>query len=435
MPTEIRLPELADSVTSARLVSWIKREGDRVASGEVVAEVETDKTTIEIEAPCEGVLGAILVPSGTDVVAIGTVIGTIVDGDPSPQTAVAQTRDLVSEGPSPRAAVVNRPAESTRHVELPVPGRETGAGQSAGESPPPSVLATPLAAKMAKLAAVDLTDVAQSGQGRVTKADVERMLQQRQSLLPGAVPERPSMPESIAERPHVSGSGGFDDRPLSAMRRMTAARLLQAKQTIPHFYLEADCRVDDLMATRHQLNARNDGLEITITDFVVLAAARALRKVPVANSAWADTFVRVFENVDIAVAVNTSRGLVTPIVRNAHRKTLAAISRELKELADRARRGRLQPDEYTGGTFTISNLGMFGVTGMTPIVNPPQSCILGVGSIEARAVVADGQVMAGHTMRCTLAADHRAIDGVQGAELLSEIRRLLESPVAMAFEV
>jgi pyruvate dehydrogenase E2 component (dihydrolipoamide acetyltransferase) len=215
---------------------------------------------------------------------------------------------------------------------------------------------------------------------------------------------------------------------------VTAARLLQAKQTIPHFYLEADCRVDGLMALRRQLNARNDGLKITITDLVVLAAARALRKVPVANSAWAETVVRVFENVDIAVAVSTSRGLLTPIVRSAHRKGLAAISRELKELADRARRGQLQPSEYTGGTFTISNLGMFGVTGMTPIINPPQSCILGVGSIEARAVVADGQLTAGHMMRCTLAADHRAIDGVEGAGLLSEIRRLLENPVAMALE-
>jgi len=303
------------------------------------------------------------------------------------------------------------------------------------DEPTRTVIATPLAAKMAKLAAIDLTEVAQSGQGRVTKADVERALQQRQLQMPGAVPERPSMPESVAERPALSASGGFDDRPLSAMRRVTAARLLRAKQTIPHFYLEADCRVDDLITLRRQLNARNDSLEITVTDFVVLAAARALRNVPVANSTWADTSVRVFENVDIAVAVSTSRGLVAPIVRNAHRKGLAAISRELKDLADRARRGQLQPGEYTGGTFTISNLGMFGVTGMTPIINPPQSCILGVGSIEARPVVADGQLRAGHMMRCTLAADHRAIDGVEGAGLLSEIRRLLESPVAMALEV
>ncbi len=282
---------------------------------------------------------------------------------------------------------------------------------------------------MAKLAALDLADVAQSAQGRVSKADVERTLQQRQ--LQVATPES----DSVAERSHLSGSGRFEDRPLSAMRRVTAARLLQAKQTIPHFYLDADCRVDEVMALRRQLNARNDGFEITLTDFVVLAAALALRKVPVANSAWADTGVRVFENVDIAVAVSTPRGLVTPIVRNAHRKGLAALSRELKELADRARRGQLQPGEYTGGTFTISNLGMFGVTGVTPIINPPQSCILGVGSIEARPVVADGGLIAGHVMRCTLAADHRAIDGIEGAGLLSEIRRLLENPVAMAFEV
>jgi pyruvate dehydrogenase E2 component (dihydrolipoamide acetyltransferase) len=421
-------------VTSARLVSWVKREGDGVASGEVVAEVETDKTTIEIEAPCEGVLGAILVPAGTDAVAIGTVIGMIVDSDPNPHRAVAQTRDLVPGRPSQRAAAVNGSTEATRRVELPVPDPETGAGQRAGE-PASTVLATPLAAKMAKLAAVDLTEIPQSGQGRVTKADVDRMLQQRQLHARAVAPGRPSTPDAVAEPSHVSDSGGFDDRPLSAMRRTTAARLLRAKQTIPHFYLDADCRVDDLMAMRRQLNARNDGLEITVTDFVVLAAARALRKVPVANSTWADTFVRVFENVDIAVAVNTRRGLVAPIVRNAHRKALAEISRALKELVDRARRGQLEPGEYTGGTFTISNLGMFGVTGMTPIINPPQSCILGVGSIEARPVVVDGQLIAGHTMRCTLAADHRAIDGVEGAELLSEIRRLLESPVAMAFEV
>jgi pyruvate dehydrogenase E2 component (dihydrolipoyllysine-residue acetyltransferase) len=430
VPTEIRLPELADSATSVRLVSWVKREGERVATGDVVAEVETDKTTVEIEAPCEGVLGLILVPAGAGEVAIGTVIGTIVEGDPGAGGAVAQT----GERPSQRAAVVNRPAGSTLHAEPPVREPDTRAGQPA-DGPTRTVLATPLAAKMAKLAAIDLTEVAPSGQGRVTKADVERTLQQRQLQMPVVAPPRPAMPESVAERPPLSGSGGFDDRPLSAMRRVTAARLLQAKQTIPHFYLEADCRVDDLMAVRRQINARNDGLKITITDFVVVAAARALRRVPVANSAWADTVVRVFENVDIAVAVSTPRGLVTPIVRNAHLKGLVAISRELKELSDRARRGQLQPGEYTGGTFTISNLGMFGVTGMTPIINPPQSCILGVGSIEARPVVADGQLRAGHMMRCTLAADHRAIDGVEGAELLSEIRRLLESPVAMAFEV
>jgi pyruvate dehydrogenase E2 component (dihydrolipoamide acetyltransferase) len=430
VPTDIRLPELADSVASVRLVSWVKREGERVAAGDVVAEVETDKTTVEIEAPCEGVLGAMLVPAGAGEVAIGTVIGTIVEGDPGAGGAVAQT----GERPSQRAAGVHRPAGPTPHAGPPVREPDTRPGQPEGE-PARTVLATPLAAKMAKLAAIDLTEIARSAQGRVTKADVERTLQQRQLQMPVVAPRHPAMPESVADRPPLAGSSGYADRPLSAMRRMTAARLLQAKQTIPHFYLEADCRVDDLMALRRQLNTRNDSLEITITDFVVLAAARALRKVPVVNSTWADTSVRVFENVDIAVAVSTSRGLVAPIVRNAHRKGLAAISRELKELADRARRGQLQPGEYTGGTFTISNLGMFGVTGMTPIINPPQSCILGVGSIEARPVVADGQLRPGHMMRCTLAADHRAIDGVEGAGFLSELRRLLESPVAMALEV
>jgi pyruvate dehydrogenase E2 component (dihydrolipoamide acetyltransferase) len=216
------------------------------------------------------------------------------------------------------------------------------------------------------------------------------------------------------------------------MRRATAARLQQAKREIPHFYLTADCNVTKLVRLRLQLNRESMGLKLTVTDLMIAACALALRDVPLANATWADDVVRVYRTIDIAFAVNTVRGLVTPIVRNCQDKTLAAISRDVRQLTSRAREGRLSRDEYTGGTFTLSNLGMFGVSTVTPIVNPPQCCILGVGAIERRPVAIGDGLAVGDVMSCTLSADHRAIDGATGAEVLQAIRRRLEDPVALA---
>jgi pyruvate dehydrogenase E2 component (dihydrolipoamide acetyltransferase) len=289
---------------------------------------------------------------------------------------------------------------------------------------------------MAAIAEIDLAAIAGLENGRrIGKADVEREISRRRG---GPTPRPTAQPASAqsaaGNSPIASTPAGFEDTPLSAMRRVTAVRLQQSKQTIPHFYVRIDCVLDALMELRARVNANGMAGKLTVTDFVVRAAALALRRVPEANSSWIDTGVRVYDRADIAVAVNTAEGLITPVVRDADRKNLETISRELKALSERARAGRLQPAEYSGGTFTISNLGMHGVTSLYPIINPPQSCILGVGAVEERPIVIGGQLAVGRVLSCTLAADHRALDGATGARFLTELRRYLEDPLSMVFE-
>ena len=450
MPIEVRLPQLAESMTSAKLAAWLKREGDSITTGEPLAEVETDKTNVELEAPSSGVLQKLYVAAGTDV-AVGTLLAVIAEqssrtepSQPTPQADSGKPAPVgAAQGRSSSAAVASAAADrGNTPAAAPAPAASVPPAESPGEASAPKIAATPLAIRMAKLAGLDLSAIQTRAAGaRITKADVETALRHRRSSsgMPNADPAAESPLASpltrASETSRSSAPGSFEDRALSAMRRVTAARLQQAKQMIPHFYLRVDCVIDALMDLRAKINGRNAGVKVTVTDFIVLAAALALRKVPLANSAWMDTAVRVFDSVDIAVAVNTPNGLIAPIVRASHLKTLGVISRELKELSERARKGQLKPDEYTGGTFTISNLGMFGVTSITPIINPPQSCILGVGAIEQRPVVTDGQLAVGRVMSCTIAADHRAVDGATGAELLAEIRRLIEDPISMALQV
>lgn len=431
MPIEVRLPQLADAMTAAKVGAWLKREGDRVASGEPIVEVETDKTNVEIEAPVSGVLQKILIATGSDGVLVGALLATIVEAH---ESAPAPSRaEPAGETPgAPRTVEPERVAPSVRSL-----ASDRAASLALTESVPADGLTvTPVARKMAKLAGVDLAPIRPADGVRITKSDVERALGKRPvaSVATPATTGASALEAVTAIASHAT-SAAFEDRPLSNMRRVTAVRLLQAKQTVPHFYLQAECRVDALMDLRAGWNARGTDPKVTVTDLLVFAVSRALRKVPLANSAWAETAVRVFERVDIAVAVNTPKGLITPIVRGAERKSIAAIARELSSLAERARSGGLNPDDYTGGTFTISNLGMFGVTSITPIVNTPQACILGVGAVEQRPVITGNQVVVGRTMSCTLAADHRAIDGATGAEFMAELRRRLEDPQSMTLEV
>lgn len=413
---EVRLPHLSDSVTAAKVAAWLKREGDTVIAGEPIVEVETDKTNVEIEAPGGGVLQRIHIGAGTDGVPVGAVLAVIAEA------GAAVGVDAVA-APAPRREI--EPATAA-----------VSAAAAVSDAPAGKILATPLAARMARLAGLDLAEIPSNTDGaRISKADVEAALGRSRGGSVAAV-EAASAPavEPAPVSAIGAGRGGYEDRPLSPMRRVTAARLQQAKQTVPHFYLEVDCHVDALMDLRAQIHASGAGATVTVTDFVVLAAALALKRVPETNSSWVDSAVRVYDRVDIAVAVSTPKGLITPIVRDVDRKTLGAVSRELKALAARARDGQLKPEEYTGGTFTISNLGMFGVSRITPIVNPPQSAILGVGAIEERPIVKGGQLAAGRVMSCTLAADHRAIDGAVGATFLSELRRLLETPMAILLQ-
>ena len=382
MPIEVRVPQLAESMKAARLAVWLKREGDVISAGEPIAELETDKTNVELEAPGSGVLQRIVVAAGTESLEVGGLLAVIAEG------AVETVSEPTVWEPS------SDPAGAPRSDER--------------------IAVTPLARRMATVAGVDLGEIRGSGPaGRVGKVDVERVLRERRGVraVPAAAPGM-----------------GFDEQPLSQMRRVAAARLTEAKQTIPHFYLQIDCNVDALLEVRARIREADPGLKLTLTDCVVRAAALALGKVPLANSAWAETAVRVYDSAHVAVAVNTPAGLITPVIRSAETKGLATISRELKGLTDRARAGQLRPEEYTGGTFTISNLGMYGITSLYPIVSPPQSCILGIGAAVERPVVREGAVTVGTVMSCTLSGDHRAIDGATGAELLAEFRRRIEQP-------
>ena len=422
MSTLIRLPELAESMTSATLTTWLKRPGDRVATGEPIAEVETDKTTVELQAPADGILDDIQVSAGTEDVAVGTVLALVrdatVNDDDDPRADVAATPSTAEPARANTTATPSAP----RDVEA---ARPMVSADTVSSTDVPS---TPLARQMAALAGIDLTGLTGSGRaGQVTKADVERQLG-----MPSASEARPEAPPTPTPRAPAPAAPLSDvahtDEPLTAMRRITAERMTVAKQTIPHFYLEVSCAVDRLLALRELKNAASGTTDVTVNDVVVRAAALALTAVPWANSAWTGDGVRLFETVNVAVAVTTPSGLVTPVVRAADTKDLQTIAAELRALTTRARGGKLQPADYTGGTCTISNLGMFGVSSLYAILNPPQSCILGVGAIQSRPIVRDEAVHVGSMMTVTLSADHRAIDGATGAEFLRALKQRIEDP-------
>ena len=425
---EFRLPQLADSVTSVKLSVWLKREGDRVQAGEPIAEVETDKTNVELEAPASGVVRAIQVAAGTEGLEAGALLALIAD-EADGETATAP------EPVETDAASVASDAPSGRDEGTAAPPAPAGPGPRPTPvvDGTPAPVATPMARRMAAAAGLDLSTIRGTGRGgRIGKADIDRVLaaQRGATLADSAVSTTPPPTPSETRRP-AGPDVPFQEYPLTAMRRVTAIRLQQAKQTVPHFYLRIECVVDAALGLLARLKELHPDVTPSLTDFVVRAAALALRQVPQANSTWADGAVRVYDAVDIAVAVNTPKGLITPIVRAADQKDLGTIAGETRALVTRAREGTLKPEEYTGGTFTVSNLGMYGVESLYAIVNPPQSCILGVGAAVKRPVVVGNAVTVGTLMACTLSADHRAIDGAVGAELLAALRAFIEQPGLM----
>ncbi len=397
MPIEILMPTVAPSMTEGNIVRWAKKEGDPVRQGEVLLEVETDKAVIEVEAQHDGVLGRILVAEGTNGVKVDTPIALLAGKGEDPKAVAATAHSPAAA--SPAAATAAAPAAA--HPPARAPGGR--------------VFASPLARRIAKELDVDLARVAGSGpNGRVLKADVESASR-----------------AGTATRATAVTAPAYEDIAHTNTRRVIAQRLSEAKRSIPHFYLTIDCDVDALLAARKQANEMIDGFKLSVNDLVIKAVALALRKVPAANAAWTETAIRRFRDIDVAVAVAAPNGLVTPVVRNADAKSLRQISAEMKELAGRAKESRLRPDEYKGGGFTISNLGMFGIREFAAIINPPQACILAVGTSEQRAVARDGALAVGTMMTCTLSVDHRAVDGVLGAEFLAAFKKLIESPIAL----
>ena len=436
MATNILMPALSPTMTEGTLARWLKREGDSVSAGDVIAEIETDKATMEVEAVDEGVLGKILVADGTAGVQVNAPIAILVEQgesvpaapvpDAAPAAAAPQTAD---SAPKPSAAGPSMEASKAPATAAPAPlpnGHDTQAGNK-GER----IFASPLAKRMAQQAGIALDQVRGTGpNGRIIKADIEAFRP------PAAAPAAAApAPAPAAPRPVVI-AGPHKLVPNTNMRKVIARRLSEAKQTIPHFYVTADIEIDALMKLRAELNGRSpkDGpaaFKLSVNDLVIKAAAVALRRVPAANASWTDEAIALYDDVDISVAVATDGGLITPIVRRADQKGLAAISNEMKDLAARARAGKLKPEEFQGGGFSISNLGMYGVKSFSAIINPPQGGILAVGAGEARPVVRDGAIVAATVMGCTLSVDHRVIDGAVAAEWLAAFKAIVQDPLSL----
>ena len=429
MPIQILMPALSPTMTEGNVASWLKSEGDQVAAGDILCEIETDKATMEVEATDEGTLGRIVVPAGTEGVAVNAVIGLILeegedasalDGVEIATPAVAAP--AASAAPAPQATTPVAPAPGGNGATPPAPAREPGA----------RIFASPLARRMAKQAGLALEAIAGTGpNGRIVKVDVEAAIAAAAAAPAAAVAA--SAPAAAPAAAPAHAPAAYRDAPASTMRKVIAQRLQEAKREVPHFYLTVDCAVDALLETRAQLNERSDAYNLSVNDFVIRAAALALRKVPAANASWVDGALRQYESADISVAVAIEDGLVTPIVRNADGKGLAEISAEVKELAVRARAKpmALAPEEYQGGTFSVSNLGMYGIKEFAAIINPPQSMILAVGTAEQRPVVKDGALAVATMMSCTLSVDHRVVDGALGATFLQAFKGLIEDPLTM----
>jgi len=432
MPSEIRMPRLTDTMIEGAVVAWRKQEGDLVRAGEVIAEVEVDKTTVDLEALEDGTLSRIVVPAGAEKVPVGEVLAIVHRSGETAATAVLEPAAAApitprqSNGQLAKSADgASYPAESESETESAPAIRRT---EAAVAPTPAQVKASPLARSMAMQAGLDLSSRRGSGpQGRILKKDVLAAL----GAGPGLKAPLPLAVAATGPEP-LWGAAPYHDVPHPRMRQVIAQRLSESKRLIPHFYLAVNCRMGPLLQLRAELHAScAPGLELSINDLAIRAAALALRRVPEANVSWTDAATRHYGRVDLAFAVATDAGLITPVVQAADRKGLAELAGEVRDLAARARAGRLRPEEYQGGTFTVSNLGMYGIDELYAIINPPQAGILGLGAAGPRPVARDGSVVVETMMTCTLSADHRVLDGAAGARFLSAFKALIEQPVTM----
>ncbi|MBX7200449.1 MAG: pyruvate dehydrogenase complex dihydrolipoamide acetyltransferase [Rhodospirillaceae bacterium] len=428
MPTQILMPALSPTMTEGKLAKWIKKEGDSVKSGDVIAEIETDKATMEMEAVDEGKIGKILIPEGTEKVQVNEPIAVLLaDGESAKDivAAPAKAAPAPTAKAPPAAEGGNQNVPKPAAAPAPVPAPQAAAPKPAAApaaKPGDRVFASPLAKRLAANANFDLKGVQGSGpNGRIVKADVEQAIAAGPRTAPKAAAAQGSAPGTF---------GSYKAVPNSSMRKIIAKRLQESKQTVPHFYLTVDYIIDDLLKLRKDVNEKG-GYKISVNDFVIKACAIALRKMPHVNASWAEEEVHVYDDVDISVAVATPEGLITPIVRKADQKSLSAISAEMKDLASRAKDKKLKLEEFQGGGFSISNLGMFGVKDFAAIINPPQACILAVGAGEQRPVVKNGALAIANVMSCTLSVDHRVVDGAVGAEFLQVLKGLIENPLTM----
>lgn len=422
MPINILMPALSPTMTEGNLAKWLKNEGDVVKAGDVIAEIETDKATMEVEAVDEGKIGKILISAGTSGVKVNTPIAVLLeDGEDAsalskaPAQAPVNTNTAPVKSDSQAAAPVTTNSSSASSAQNVNANTSTSTGDR--------VFATPLARRIAAQKNVDLKSIKGSGpHGRITKSDVENTS--------GSVRAMASAPDTLK----LVNSYGMEYKaiPNNNIKKIVAKRLLESKQTVPHFYLTIECVLDKLLEARSQLNeGANGAYKLSVNDFIIKAVAKALQSYPAANVAWTDDAVLQFTHSDISVAVATPNGLITPIIKHAETKSLPDISNEMKDLAARAKAGKLKPEEFQGGTFSVSNLGMFGIKEFDAIINPPQACILAVGAGIEQPIVKNGKIEIATVMNCTLSVDHRAVDGAVGAEFLQHFKKYIENPITL----
>ncbi len=436
MPIKVLMPALSPTMTEGTLAKWLVSEGDEVNSGDVIAEIETDKATMEVEAVDEGRIGKLLVAEGAEGVKVNSVIAMLLaEGE---DAAALEGADAAPQSAPSKKAEAPAAAKPEKKAEAPAAPKAEPAAKPAAQpvAAGDRVFASPLARRMAEQSGLDLGTLQGSGpHGRIVKRDIEATLAgaPKRAAAPAPVAQPSAQPAAAAvtaERQPYEPE--FDLMPLSGMRRTIARRLAESKRTVPHFYLTVDCEIDKLLALRKELNDHADGgYKLSVNDLIIKICGVTLRKVPAANASWTDEGLKIYKSVDISVAVAIDGGLITPIIRGADGKGLERISGHMKDLAERARAGKLQPEEYQGGTFSISNLGMYGIKDFAAVINPPQGCILAVGAGEQRPVVKNGALAIATVMSCTLSVDHRVVDGAVGAEFLKVFKQIVEDPMTM----
>jgi pyruvate dehydrogenase E2 component (dihydrolipoamide acetyltransferase) len=453
MPINILMPALSPTMEKGNLAKWLKKEGDKVKSGDVIAEIETDKATMEVEAVDEGTLAKIVVPEGTQDVSVNDVIAVLAGDGEDVKAAGAG-----AAGAPPKAAAA--PAAEAPAAAKPTPAPAPAAAPAAKTAPPPPapapptaasapqanghtrIFSSPLARRLAKEAGIELARITGSGpHGRVIARDVEEAKSGKGLKAPAAAPAAaPSIAPSMSDKQirALFEDGSYEVIPHDGMRRTIAQRLTASVQTVPHFYLTMDCNIGKLVEAREEINAAapkdKDGkpaYKLSVNDFVIKALAIALQRIPNANVSWTEGGMLKHKHSDVGVAVAMPGGLITPIIRKAETKPISVISSQMKDFAARARARKLKPEEYQGGTTAVSNLGMYGIKDFTAVINPPHATILAVGTGEERAIVKHGKIEVAQIMSVTLSCDHRAVDGALGAELIGAFKMLIENPVMM----
>ncbi|MGE8585379.1 pyruvate dehydrogenase complex dihydrolipoamide acetyltransferase [Agrobacterium tumefaciens] len=454
MPINITMPALSPTMEEGNLAKWLVKEGDKVAPGDVIAEIETDKATMEVEAVDEGTVAKLVVPAGTEAVKVNALIAILAaDGEDVAEAAkggnaAPAASQAKAEAPKQEAAKAEAPKEEA----APAKAEKPVADQSSAPSTPAPVaksgeriFASPLARRLAKEAGLDLTAVSGSGpHGRIVKTDVEKAAASGGAkAAPAAAASAGAPAAALAKGPSEEAvlklfePGSYELVPHDGMRKVIAKRLVESKQTVPHFYVSVDCELDTLLALRAQLNAaapEKDGkpaYKLSVNDMVIKALALALRDVPDANVSWTESNMVKHKHSDVGVAVSIPGGLITPIIRKAEEKSLSTISNEMKDYGKRAKERKLKPEEYQGGTTAVSNMGMMGVKSFSAVINPPHATILAVGAGEQRAVVKNGEIKIANVMTVTLSTDHRCVDGALGAELIGAFKRYIENPMGM----